>query len=125
VLEGQELEGPFDAVMEGVGGPSLERSVQALAQHGVAVLYGAVAGQPARLGLADFARHLGGRVQAFFIYGTDVRTFGKDLGFLARLVAEGRLRPQVGLEVSWRDLATGIAALRERRVNGKVVLRID
>jgi NADPH:quinone reductase-like Zn-dependent oxidoreductase len=125
VTEGEDLGGPFDAVMEGVGGASLERSVRALAQHGVVMLYGAVGGEPARLGLSDFASHRGGRVQSFFIYATDVSTFGRDLGFLAGLVGDGRLRPQVGLEVSWRDLGAGIAALRERRVNGKVVLRID
>jgi NADPH:quinone reductase-like Zn-dependent oxidoreductase len=125
VTEGEDPGGPFDAVMEGVGGASLERSVRALAQHGVVMLYGAVGGETTHLGLSDFASHRGGRVQSFFIYATDVSTFGRDLGFLAGLVGEGRLRPQIGLEVSWRDVGAGIAALRERRVNGKVVLRID
>jgi NADPH:quinone reductase len=125
VVGDEELAGPFDAVMEGVGGPSLERSVHALAQHGVAIVYGVASREPARLALFDFGRNRGGRVQAFFIYETDVRTFGRDLAFLARLVAEDRLQPPIGLEVSWRDLAAGIDALRERRVNGKVVLRLD
>ena len=68
VLESDELAGPFDVVMEGVGGPSLERSVHALAPNGVAVLYGGASGVPAKLGLMDFARHHGAKVQSFFVY---------------------------------------------------------
>ena len=47
------------------------------------------------------------------------------LAYLASLLARGDLRPQIGLEVSWRDLGTALAALRDRQVNGKAVLRID
>jgi len=55
VVDGEDLGGPFDLVMEGAGGPSLERSVGALAPEGVAVLYGASTQEPARIGLFDFA----------------------------------------------------------------------
>jgi len=51
--------------------------------------------------------------------------FGRDLEYLARLMGEGKLQPQVGLEVSWKDLGRAMSALRNRQVNGKVVLRID
>jgi predicted RNA binding protein YcfA (HicA-like mRNA interferase family) len=50
---------------------------------------------------------------------------GRDLGLLVGLVAQGRLRPQVGLDVRWRELVTAAERLRSRQVNGKVVLRID
>jgi NADPH:quinone reductase-like Zn-dependent oxidoreductase len=125
VHDGEELTGAFEAVLEGVGGESLERSLHALAPSGVVVLYGSAGGAPARVGLADFARGPRGRIQSFFIYETGVETFGRDLGFLASLVGSGRLEPQIGLEVSWRDLGTAVAALRDRKVNGKAVLRID
>jgi NADPH2:quinone reductase len=125
LLEGEDLDGPYDAVMEGVGGPSLERSVRALAPGGVAVLYGAAAGEPARLALSDFAAAPGARVHGFFVYQTGVETFGRDLSYLARLMGTGRLEAQVGLQVSWRDLGSATEALRERRVNGKVVLKVD
>ena len=125
VCDGDELDGGFDLVMEGVGGPSLERSVHALAKDGVVALYGSASGVPARIGLGDFSAGPLGRIQSFFIYQTGVETFGKDLGFLARLVGEGRLRPQVGLDVSWRQLGMAVEQLRSRQVSGKVVLRID
>ena len=46
VLEGEALAGPFDLVLEGVGGPSLERSVRALARDGIVVLYGGAERRP-------------------------------------------------------------------------------
>jgi len=125
VHDGEELMGRFEAVLEGVGGTSLERSLGALAPAGVVVLYGRASGEDARVGLSSFVPGRVGRIQSFFIYETDVRTFGRDLGFLASLLGSGQLEPQIGLEVSWRDLGAAVAALRDRKVNGKAVLRFD
>jgi NADPH:quinone reductase-like Zn-dependent oxidoreductase len=124
VLETEELERQFDLVMEGVGGPSLERSLHALNPDGVVVLYGRASEQPGHVALADFGGRPA-RIQAFFIYQTGVETFGADLTFLARLLATGHLKAVVGLEVSWHDLDSALAALRDRQVDGKVVLRIN
>ncbi len=49
---------------------------------------------------------------------------GQDLSYLAQLVGEKRLRPQIGMEVSWQQLDAAIAALRDRKIEGKVVLMI-
>ncbi len=51
--------------------------------------------------------------------------FGCDLEYMVRLIGEGQLRPQVGLQVSWKELGRATSALRNREVNGKVVLTID
>jgi NADPH:quinone reductase-like Zn-dependent oxidoreductase len=125
VYDGQEVEGPLDVVLESVGGPSLERSLRALAPGGVVILYGGASGEAARIGLSSFVPGRRGRIQSFFIYETDVRTFGRDLGFLVSLMDLGKLEPQVGLEVSWKDLGAAVSALRDRRVNGKAVLLIE
>lgn len=125
VLDTEPLEGPFDLVLEGVGGPSLERSLGALGRGGVVELYGAAAAEPARISLGSFGRAPHSRIEPFFVYQTGEETFGRDLALMARLVADGRLQPQVGLEVSWREVETALAALRDRRVRGKAVLDID
>jgi NADPH2:quinone reductase len=125
VHEGDELTDAFEVVLEAVGGASLERSLHALAPGGVVVLYGGAGGAGARVGLGDFSRGHRGRIQSFFIYETGVETFGRDLGFLATLLGSGQLQAQIGLEVSWRDLGAAVAALRDRKVNGKAVLHID
>ncbi|MBI3972566.1 MAG: zinc-binding dehydrogenase [Chloroflexi bacterium] len=125
VLDGEPLDGPFDVVMEGVSGPSLARSVRALARNGVVVLYGGASGVPAQLGLMDFRHAPGARVQGFFVYETGVETFGNDLAYLARLIDQRRLQPPIGLELSWRELGRAVAALRDRQVDGKAVLTVD
>lgn len=124
VVDTDPLEGPFDLVLEGVGGPSLERSVGALAPGGVVQLYGAAAPEPARISLGTFGRAPHSRIEPFFVYQTGEETFGRDLAFMARLVAEGRLAPQVGLDVDWSEVESALDALETRRVQGKVVLRI-
>ena len=125
VVDGDPLEGPFDLVLEGVGGPSLDRSLSALAPGAVVQLYGAAASEPARISLGTFSQAPHSRIEPFFVYQTGEETFGRDLAFMARLIAEGRLQPQVGLQVSWREVESALAALRERRVQGKVVLEVD
>jgi NADPH:quinone reductase-like Zn-dependent oxidoreductase len=124
VLEDEDLAGPFDLVMEGVGGPSLQRSLLALAPGGLLVLYGGVAGEPAAVGLSNFRNAPAGKILGFFIYQTGTETFGQDIGYLASLVSEGRLQPQIGMEVGWTDLERAVDALRQRRVEGKVVLSL-
>ena len=125
VHDGDEPAGKFEVVLEGVGGPSLERSIRALAPAGVVVLYGGASGEGARVGLSSFIPGRRGRIQSFFIYETDVETFGLDLGFLASLLGSHQLEPQIGVEVSWRDIGTALAALRDRTVTGKAVLLVD
>lgn len=114
-----------EVVLESVGGPVLEASVKALAAGGVAVLYGRASDQPARISPASFNRRHGVSIRSFFIYETGVETFGRDLGYLAGLVAEGRLRPLIGLEASWRETGRALAQLRDRRLTGKAVLLVD
>jgi NADPH2:quinone reductase len=121
----EHLGGPFHAVMESVGGPVLEASLRSLEPGGVAVLYGTASGEPARVTLASFAGNHGVSIRGFYIYQTGVETFGEDLALLAGLVAAGRLRPQIGMTASWRETASALQALRDRRVRGKVILLIE
>jgi hypothetical protein len=44
---------------------------------------------------------------------------------LVSLVAAGKLHPQIGIEASWRDVAQVMEVLRERRVSGKAVFRVE
>ncbi len=50
-----EAQGPFALICEGVGGATLTRALGALAETGVAVLYGASDSAPAELSLFAFA----------------------------------------------------------------------
>ena len=50
--------------------------------------------------------------------------FGRDLGYLASLVADGKLDPQVGTELPWEEITEAIDRLQHRDVAGKVALTL-
>lgn len=91
-----------------------------MAAGGVAVTYGTMAG-PAELGLGDFRPAPLARVVGFFHHVPD-ETKGEDLAILAALVADGRLRPQLGLTRDWEHTREALDLLRDRQVRGKAVL---
>jgi NADPH:quinone reductase len=113
--------GPFELVLEGVGGDVLVDAVHRLAPGGTVVGYGLSGGRPSSLAFRDFRAAPLGRLVGFFVYGTDELTFGKDLGFLARLVAEGRLKTLAAPPLDWSRTLEGIDALRRRDAVGKTV----
>jgi hypothetical protein len=48
-----------------------------------------------------------------------------DLALLVSLVADKSLTPQTGPERNWRDIARVVDELRDRRVGGKAVFRVE
>jgi NADPH:quinone reductase-like Zn-dependent oxidoreductase len=114
--------GPYDVVLDGVGGPVLQGAVQHLSPGGVAVTYGSMAG-PAELALADFRSAPLARVVGFFHHVPE-DTKGEDLAILADLVGGGRLRPQLGVTRDWARTHEVLALLRDGDVRGKAVLTL-
>ena len=120
------LEGPFDLVLESVGGESLTAALKLVGRDGLVVVFGNSSGQDSTINFRGFAGHPHARVYAFFVYESgEPPTFGSDLGLMAAEIGAGRLEPQVGLEASWRDPVAALEALRERNIEGKAVLAID
>jgi NADPH2:quinone reductase len=115
--------GPFDLVVDGVGGSVLTEALRRLAPGGSLTAYGVASGQRSDIAFYDFAAAApGGRLQGFFLYRSGEQTFGEDLAALAELVADGRLSPQLGVVRDWSETVAAVAALRARQVTGKVVL---
>lgn len=115
--------GPFDLVLDGVGGAVLTAAIKRLARGGLVTAYGVASGERSDVAFYDFAGAApGGRLQGFFVYRTGEETFGEDLAVLARLIARGRLVPQIGEPRDWADTPAAVTSLRERRATGKVVL---
>jgi NADPH:quinone reductase len=115
----------FHAVLDGVGGPVLAAAIHALAPRGAVIAYGVAGGrEPTPLAFYDFGGAGLGRLVGFFVYQTGEETFGEDLAALAALVADGRLRVDREVTRDWGETADAVAALRERRATGKVVLTI-
>jgi NADPH:quinone reductase-like Zn-dependent oxidoreductase len=122
----RSIDGPFDLILESVGGESLTHSLRVVGRDGIVVLFGNSSGQESSLSFANFAGHAHARLYAFFVYESgEPPSFGSDLTLLATEIGAGRLKPLVGLEASWRDPLGALEALRERRLEGKAVLRVD
>jgi NADPH:quinone reductase-like Zn-dependent oxidoreductase len=71
---------------------------------------------------------LGMRVRAFRLFSyrpAVLESIGEDLAVLVDQLASGALQPELGFEGDWRELAEAVTALRERRYQGKAVLRVD
>jgi NADPH:quinone reductase len=120
-----EDDGPFDIVVDGVGGPLLGDAIRRLAPGGAAVAYGITSGEPTPLHFYDFAGGPLGRLVGFFIYATEAREpFGPDLATLAGMVADGRLQVPRPVERDWAETTAAVDALRRREATGKVVLTV-
>jgi NADPH:quinone reductase len=122
----QEAQGPYDLILESVGGSSLEQAIRLIAPNGTIVLFGNSSGEQIPFSFPALAGHAGARLIVFFSYlAGDQASFGKDLALLVSLLAANKLSPQIGSEESWRNLARVLPALRERRVNGKAIFLVD
>jgi len=118
--------GPFDLILESVGGESLTASLKLVGRDGIVVLFGNSSGQDSSVSFGSFAGRAHAKLYAFFVYESgEPPTFGADLALMANEIGAGRLSPQVGFQASWRDPMGALESLRERRMEGKAVLEVD
>jgi putative PIG3 family NAD(P)H quinone oxidoreductase len=120
--------GPFDVILDPVGGDYSALNLQLMALDGRWVLIGLMGGREAKL---DLAQVLAKRVQ---LLGSTLRSRSdqfkadllSDLGQQVwPLFAEGRLRPQLAKAFAVKDAEAAFAELASNTVAGKVVLLID
>ena len=118
-----QLEGRFDLILESVGGETLGRLVTMLDSQGTLVMFGNSSNEPTTFNVRDVYNGALVRLQGFeLFFGGD--PFGRDLGYLAALVAEGRLDPQLAGELPWEAIPEAIDRLRNRGVAGKLALTL-
>ena len=88
-------------------------------------MFGNSSNETSTISFADFRSAQNARLQSFFYFtsGPEER-FAPDLALLVSLIAKGSLRPRIGSECRWQDIAKVIPLLRDRRIPGKAVLRI-
>jgi NADPH:quinone reductase len=124
VSDVEAAEGPFEVVLESVGGRSLEAALARLAPHGTLLWFGGASRQPASL---DFFAAMSAPYAAIvpFSYWRTGASDADDLATLVRLVAGGHLHPEVGLVADWRETPAVLVALAERRIRGNAVLTMS
>lgn len=121
-LAGAAALGPYDLILESVGGETLGAALSLLAPGGTCVLFGASQSSTTAFDAARF------RVGGTSLYGLVMQYEltrtppAAGLAELAAMVAAGRLRPVIGARGSITDIAQASADLMARRFQGKAVL---
>lgn len=127
-IEGLRDFGPFDVILDPVGGNYAALDLKLLALDGRWVLIGLMGGREAQL---DLAQVLGKRVQ---LLGSTLRSrsdqFKADLfsdlsQHVWQLFTEGRLSPQLAKTFPIKDAEAAFEALASNQISGKLVLVID
>ena len=120
--------GPFDVILDPVGGNYAAINLKLLARDGRWVLIGLMGGREAQL---DLAQVLAKRVQ---VLGSTLRSRDdlfkadllSDLGLQVwPLFGEGRLSPQLAKTFPIKDAEAAFAELATNQISGKLVLVID
>jgi NADPH2:quinone reductase len=119
-----DSDGSYDLVLESVGGDSLARSLERLAPHGTLIWFGQASREPVTLNFFDLLSGATSATIRHFSYADFPESYGADLAVLVRLVAAGRLHPEIGREADWHETATVLADLRERHIRGNAVLTV-
>jgi NADPH:quinone reductase len=120
--DGSPVDGEFDVVLDGIGGPMVGPLLEATARNGRVVIYGNSADAPSTF-----------RVEAFYPKGLTIFGFRvftsvpptqavKDMATLADQAAAGTLEVKVQATAPIADALPLIADLYDRKVTGKVVI---
>ncbi|MFI6683121.1 zinc-binding dehydrogenase [Streptomyces sp. NPDC050485] len=120
-----DTDGRYDIVLESVGGDSFPAALARLAPGGLLVWFGQAARTPVTLDFFDFFKGPNQARIAHFDYTSSDTSYGADLATLVRLVATGRLHPEIGSVRDWSRTAEVIADLRARKVRGNAVLTVS
>jgi NADPH2:quinone reductase len=117
--------GPYDLILDSLGGDALSSALTMLATGGTCVSFGVTAGVEATFDVRRFYLTGGATLYGFIIFHEVLtRPAGAGLARLLRLVAEGSLEPRIELEASWGEIDDVAARLTDRDYAGKAVLHI-
>lgn len=122
---GADQAGPYDFVLDAVGGPVLARSLEMLAPDAVCVTYGATASVDVTVDLGRFFRTGGTKLYGFYLFHEVRREpASSGLGRLTRMVADGRVKPRIEIEARFEEIGGVAERLLQRAFSGKAVVHI-
>ena len=116
---------PYGVVLESVGGSVLANAISMLAPFGLMVVYGVSMGGRMELDSTVFLRSRG-TVSGLAVFTEMMReTPSVGLGRLAKMVAEGSLKPLISVEAPWEQIGDVTRGLLDRTYPGKAVLTVS
>ena len=118
--------GPYDLILDSVGGPVLGKALSMLAPGGACVAFGGSAAYDVTFDVRDFYLTGGASVHGFILFHEILsRPASAGLTRLVSLVAERRLVPRVEVEAPWTEVGEVAQKLLDRGFTGKAVLHIE
>ena len=118
--------GPYHLVLESVGGEVLGNAFSMLAPGGTCVSFGTSAAAEIKFDARSLYLTGGAKLYGFILFHEVLARPASDgLDRLARMVADGRLKPRIEVEAPWTELGEIAARLIERGYTGKAVLRVS
>ncbi len=122
---GVAAKGPFDLILDSVGGQTLGAALNMLAIGGTCVVFGA---SDSSITTFDASAFRPGGTSLYGLYlGYELQFEPPSVGLahLARLVGQGVLDPMVEVTAPWTEVARVAQDLIDRRFVGKAVLTVD
>lgn len=124
--EKAKAHGPYDIILESIGGASLTASARMLAPNGICIVFGVSAGTDAKIDIAPFYFAGGATLYGFGLFHEI--TYGErasvGLARLAGLMAAKQLKTHIAVERSWTEIDAVARDLLARRFTGKAVLHL-
>jgi NADPH:quinone reductase-like Zn-dependent oxidoreductase len=118
-----DARGPFDVVIESVGGDLFATAWRLLQSRGLFVWMGQASHTPPTIDFFDWTGGANATMRKF-LYSESNVSDGADLATLVRLVDSGRLHPEIGRTTDWTNTAMVITDLLDRRIRGNALLEV-
>ena len=125
-LGAAKAHGPFWLIVDSLGGPALAAALSMLQPNGTCVTLGISDAPNLTFESRDFFGVGGARLYGLTLFHElmSVERAGIGLALLADLIAEGKLKPQISVETSWREIGAVGRRLIDREFVGKAVLHL-
>ena len=116
--------GPYDVILDSVGGDTLATALTALAPNGVCVNFGNSSRQPTTFDVRSARWPLHG-IKCIWMGREPVASnYTPILERLIGLVKQGSLLAPIDVELPWTSVAEAAERLVEQRINGKIILKV-
>lgn len=118
--------GPYDLIIDSVGGETLAALLPMLAPQGICVAVGFSSSNSAMIDMRNLVTSGGRSLYGFFLGDELTRQFAADdLSLLAQLTADRKLTPRIEVEAPWTEIDNVARHLLERKFSGKAVLHVS
>jgi NADPH:quinone reductase-like Zn-dependent oxidoreductase len=125
-LEGARASGPYDLILDSVGGATLGSAMTMLAKSGACVTFGISEAPTAAFESGAFFRIGGVRLYGLILFDEVMRgeSAGEGLSLLARMIERKTLKPLIDVEAPWTEIGDVARRLMDRAFPGKAVLHL-